>query len=75
MSILTEPRVETETETDEPEVAHIVMKRDQMRGYVGGEPIQALCGKVWVPSHDYSGLPVCEECKRIKDRMMKGDQN
>lgn len=52
--------------------AHIVMKEDQMRGYLTGEPIQALCGKVWVPTRDYQGLPVCQECQDERDRLLAG---
>ena len=44
-------RPETRTSHgDSDEYAHIVMRDDQMRGYVSGEPIKALCGKLWVPS-------------------------
>ena len=53
-------------------VAHIVTKDEQLRGYVGGEPIKALCGKVWVPSRDYQGLPVCELCTAERDRRVAG---
>ena len=56
-------------------VAHIVMKRDQMRGYLAGEPIEALCGKIWVPSRDYKGLPVCEACIAERDRILAGMKN
>lgn len=53
-------------------VAHIVTKDEQMRGYVAGEPIKALCGKVWVPSRDYKGLPVCQACAEERDRRVAG---
>lgn len=56
---LTDP----EAEQEEPKEAHIVSKEDQMRGYIEGSPITALCGRVWVPSRDYTNLPVCERCK------------
>lgn len=60
------------TEEDSDDVAHIVMKGDQMRGYFTGEPITALCGKVWVPSRDYEGLPVCQACSDERDRLVAG---
>ncbi len=67
------PRPETSTgDGDYDAVAHIVTKDEQMRGYVGGEPIKALCGKVWVPSRDYQGLPVCRECVNERDRRLAG---
>jgi hypothetical protein len=60
---------------DSDEYAHIVMRDDQMRGYVSGEPIKALCGKVWVPSRDYQGLPVCQACADERDRLLAGMKN
>ena len=57
---------------DSDQVAHIVTKDEQMRGYVAGEPIKALCGKVWVPSRDYQGLPVCQPCIEERDRRISG---
>lgn len=57
---------------DSDKYAHIVMKDDQMRGYTTGEPIKALCGKVWVPSRDYTGLPVCQRCIEARDRILAG---
>ncbi|HEX6300914.1 MAG TPA: DUF3039 domain-containing protein [Acidimicrobiia bacterium] len=60
---------------DSDEVAHIVMRDDQMRGYISGEPIEALCGKVWVPSRDYQGLPVCQACADERDRLLAGMKN
>ena len=60
------------TEEDSDDVAHIVMKGDQMRGYFTGEAITALCGKVWVPSRDYEGLPVCQACSDERDRLVAG---
>ena len=68
---------ETGARTDEENdaLAHIVMKRDQMRGYVSGQPIKALCGKVWVPTRDYQGLPICPRCSRERDRLLAGMKN
>lgn len=57
---------------DSDDVAHIVMRDDQMRGYLTGESITALCGKVWVPSRDYQGLPVCQPCRDERDRIVAG---
>jgi hypothetical protein len=66
-------RAETRTDqSDSDGRAHIVMRDDQVRGYVAGEPIQALCGKVFVPSRDYEGLPVCERCVEERDRLLAG---
>lgn len=64
-----------ELEEDEPKIAHIVKKDDQMRGYIEGTPIMALCGKVWVPSRDPNPLPVCEECKDIMEKITGSGSN
>ncbi|MFP3881855.1 MAG: DUF3039 domain-containing protein [Actinomycetota bacterium] len=69
-------RPETRTDQgDSDEYAHIVMKDDQMKGYLTGEPIRALCGKIWVPSRDYEGLPVCQACTDERDRIIAGMKN
>jgi len=66
-------QTDSRTDTgDSDDLAHIVMKDDQMRGYVAGEAIAALCGRVFVPSRDYEGLPVCEACEIERDRLLAG---
>lgn len=70
-TILHQPATRT-GQGDSDEVAHIVVREDQMRGYVIGDQIEALCGKVWVPSRDYQGLPVCERCTAERDRIFSG---
>ena len=42
--------------------AHIVTKADQMRGYIEGVEVTALCGYRWVPSRDPENLPRCSPC-------------
>lgn len=59
--VLVEPEV-VEPGLDEPKVAHIVTKEDQMQGYIFGKEITALCGEKWIPTRDYEGKPVCEPC-------------
>lgn len=61
-------------DTGEPIVAHVVMKKDQMRGYVAGEPIEALCGVIWVPSRDFTQYPVCQKCEEIKKQILSARQ-
>lgn len=71
----TEPRRRHQPQLDAGDsehVAHIVMKGDQMRGYVAGEPIVALCGRTFVPSRDYEGLPICQACQGERDRLLAG---
>ena len=52
-------------EQGDPREAHIVRKGGVTEAYVLGTPLEALCGKVFVPSRDPKSLPVCEMCKEI----------
>lgn len=69
MSALAEPEVSDPEvmlgDFDPDKVAHLIPKRRWAEGYVGGQPIQALCGKVWVPTRDPQNLPLCEQCRDI----------
>jgi len=66
--VVVDRRTGEETETSEPEVAHIGRKDDVTRAYITGEPITALCGTVFVPTRDPSNFPVCPACEHV----MKG---
>ena len=60
--------VETETQLEEGDherFAHYVRKEKIVESAVSGEPVTALCGKVWVPGRDPNKYPVCPECKEI----------
>ncbi len=60
--------VETETRTEEGDherFAHYVKKDKIVASAVLGEPVIALCGKVWVPNRDPSRFPVCPTCEAI----------
>jgi hypothetical protein len=50
---------------DHERFAHYVRKDKIVESAVTGEPLTALCGKVWVPSRDPSRFPVCPECRDI----------
>ena len=50
---------------DHERMAHIIRKDDQMRGYVMGEEVTALCGKKWVPARDPERYPVCQTCLEV----------
>lgn len=58
-----------ETEQEEPLVAHIARSEDIVRAFVNGDAIQALCGKIWVPTRDAAEFPVCERCKEVYKRI------
>lgn len=54
-------------EGDHERFAHYVRKEKIMQSAVSGEPVIALCGKVWVPGRDPSRFPVCPVCKEIHE--------
>lgn len=52
---------------DHEKFAHYVRKDKIVESAVTGEPVIALCGKVWVPNRDPSKFPICPDCKAIYD--------
>ena len=65
-STIVEERVLPSTgDGDHERFAHYVIKNKLMGSMVEGTPLQALCGKVWVPSRAPEKFPVCPDCKEI----------
>ncbi|HMM93938.1 MAG: DUF3039 domain-containing protein [Micrococcales bacterium] len=62
-------RTETVPQVAEPgdheRFAHYVRKEKILESALSGEPVTALCGKVWVPGRDPQRFPVCPTCKEI----------
>ncbi|WP_299306238.1 DUF3039 domain-containing protein [uncultured Brachybacterium sp.] len=54
---------------DHDRFAHYVRKDKVTQAALGGTPVIALCGKVWVPGRDPQKYPVCPECKEIFEGM------
>lgn len=52
---------------DHERFAHYVRKEKILESALSGEPVIALCGKVWVPGRDPNRFPVCPMCKEIYD--------
>jgi hypothetical protein len=52
---------------DHERFAHYVRKEKILESAMSGEPVIALCGKVWVPGRDPNKFPVCPMCKEIYD--------
>jgi Protein of unknown function (DUF3039) len=50
---------------DHERFAHYVRKEKILESAFSGEPVKALCGKVWVPGRDPQRFPVCPMCKEI----------
>lgn len=57
---------------DRERLAHYVRKEKIMESALSGEPVIALCGKVWTPGRDPQKFPVCPECKDIYNGMRPG---
>lgn len=54
---------------DHDRFSHYVKKKKLMPSMVEGTPLEALCGKKWVPSRDPQRYPVCPTCKDIYEKM------
>ena len=75
MQTMTDTDVQTSTpapildEGDHDRFAHYVIGGNEaiLNSMVTGDPVTALCGKVWVPSRDPEKYPVCPECQERKD--------
>ncbi len=50
---------------DHERFAHYVRKEKILESAVSGDPVIALCGKVWVPGRDPQRFPVCPACREI----------
>lgn len=57
---------------DSERFAHYVRKEKIMESAFSGDPVIALCGKVWTPGRDPEKFPVCPECKDIYDGLRPG---
>lgn len=62
-------REETVPQLQEPgdheRFSHYVRKEKILESALSGEPVTALCGKVWTPGRDPEKFPVCPVCKEI----------
>lgn len=56
-------------EGDHEKFAHYIDKTKLGDAYVFGTPVQAICGKMWVPTRDPEKFPVCVDCKAIYDEL------
>jgi Protein of unknown function (DUF3039) len=57
---------------DHERFAHYVRKEKILESALSGEPVVALCGKVWLPSRNPDRFPVCPVCKEIYQGMRSG---
>ncbi len=57
---------------DRERFSHYVRKEKIMESALTGEPVIALCGKVWTPGRDPQKFPVCPECKEVYEGLRPG---
>ena len=57
---------------DHERFAHYVRKEKIVESAVTGTPVEALCGKKWVPNRDPNKFPVCPDCQAILDARFPG---
>ncbi|MBD2764709.1 DUF3039 domain-containing protein [Kocuria sp. cx-455] len=57
---------------DHERFSHYVRKEKIMESALSGEPVIALCGKVWLPGRDPQKFPVCPACKEIYQGLRPG---
>ncbi|MDJ0316361.1 MULTISPECIES: DUF3039 domain-containing protein [Arthrobacter] len=55
---------------DSERFSHYVRKEKIMESALTGDPVVALCGKVWTPGRDPEKFPVCPDCKAIYEGLM-----
>ena len=48
-------------------------KEKILESALSGEPVIALCGKVWVPGRDPNKFPVCPVCKEIYEGLRRAE--
>lgn len=69
------PMIETETEEEldtsgRKKFAHYAEASKVTEGYVMGTPVEAVCGKMFVPTRDPKKFPVCPICKDIVNSLL-----
>lgn len=72
-TLVAEPQTRTTDGGDHERFAHYVPKDKIVQSAVTGEPVRALCGKIWTPGRDPSRYPVCPDCLRIYEGLPPGD--
>jgi len=50
---------------DHERFSHYVRKEKILESALSGDPVVALCGKIWVPGRDPNKFPVCPVCTEI----------
>lgn len=56
-------------EGDHERFSHYVKKEKILESALSGQPVIALCGKVWTPGRDPEKFPICPTCKEIYESL------
>jgi hypothetical protein len=72
-SVSQSPQTQNIEPGDHERYSHYVRKDKVVESAVMGNPVVALCGKVWIPSRDPEKFPVCPECKEVYEQMKKNE--
>ena len=71
-TLVADPETRSTDDGDHERFAHYVPKDKIVESAVTGEPVRALCGKVWTPGRDPGKYPVCPDCQRIYEGLPPG---
>lgn len=69
MQLLEDILEEELLDLDNSKVSHYADSSKVTEGYVLGTPVEAVCGKIFVPSRDPKKFPVCSICKEIVEAL------
>ena len=72
---LVEEQIQFVEPGDHERFSHYVRKEKIIESAVLGNPVVALCGKVWVPGRDPEKFPICPTCKEIYEGLRPEDPN
>jgi hypothetical protein len=72
-SVSIDPQTQNIEPGDHERYSHYVRKDKVVESAVMGNPVVALCGKVWIPNRDPEKFPVCPECNDIYEQMKKNE--
>ena len=67
---ITEEKIDYQS-GDHERYSHYVNKNKIVESAVMGNAVEALCGKIWVPSRDPQKFPVCPSCQEIYESIKK----
>lgn len=69
IGVLERPETRRQEPGDKDRYAHYVSAHRLAASRITGQPVVALCGKVWVPTREVSNHPICPRCVEIKKEM------